>query len=121
MRRTFLTLITLMLLLVPGRLSWAADNPGDKFTRGVVNIISAPIEIAKQIDTEWKATQVENAEKPKKNKTIGVFTGLFKGLAYTVARMGSGAWDVITFPFKVPENYDPLLKPEYVLDKPESK
>jgi hypothetical protein len=35
----------------------------------------------------------------------------------TAARVGSGAWDVVTFPIKTPANYEPLLKPDYVFDQ----
>ncbi|GEM_PF-2007252 len=88
------------------------QNPAEKFNRGVVNIITAPIEIAKQIDLKWK----QNAQESKPIST-GVLKGLVKGLFYTACRAGSGIWDVVTFPLKKPSNYESLMKPEFVLDK----
>ncbi len=87
-------------------------NPVEKFNRGIINIITAPIEIAKQVDLSWK----ESAQKTQ-NVGTGIVSGIVKGLAYTVWRAGSGLWDVISFPFKTPANYEPLMKPEFVLDK----
>lgn len=86
------------------------QNPADKLGRGIVNIITSPIEIAKQVDLNWKQSA------KSKSQAKGIVTGFFKGLAYTVGRMGSGVWDVISFPFKTPKNYEPLMKPEFVLD-----
>ena len=87
-------------------------NPAKKFNRGIINIITSPIEIAKQVDLSWKQSAEE-----KKNVGTGIFSGFIKGIAYTVGRMGSGIWDVVTFPLKTPDNYEPLMKPDYVLDK----
>ena len=91
-------------------------TPLQKFNRGIVNIVTAPIEIAKQVDLSWK----ESAQQSK-SKSFGVFTGFFKGLGYTVGRMGSGLWDVVTFPFKTPDNYESLMKPDFVLDQDNNK
>ena len=90
----------------------AVQNPVEKLNRGIANIITSPIEIAKQIDLSWK-------ESPQTTKNAGasIFSGFFKGLGFTFMRMGSGLWDVMTFPFKTPANYEPLMKPEFVLDK----
>ena len=89
-----------------------APGPTNKLSRGIVNIVTSPVEIAKQVDLSWK-----ESAKQSKNVSGGIFSGLFKGLAYTVGRMGSGIWDVVSFPFKTPGNYEPLMKPDYVLDK----
>ena len=89
-------------------------NPAEKLNRGLVNIITSPIEIAKQVDLSWK-----EGAKTDKNAGASVFSGFFKGLGFTVMRMGSGIWDVVSFPFKTPgkTNYEPMMKPEFVLDK----
>ncbi len=89
-----------------------AQNPTDKLGRGIINIVTSPVEIAKQVDLGWK-----QSTKKSKNVSSGVLSGIVKGLAYTVGRMGSGIWDVVSFPFKTPGNYEPLMKPDFVLDK----
>ena len=127
----------IFLLFFLANFSWAASNPDipntaaeknkqstpktiqtplQKFNRGIVNIVTAPIEIAKQVDLSWK----ESAQQSK-SKSVGVFSGFLKGLGYTVGRMGSGLWDVVTFPFQTPHNYEPLMKPDFVLDQDNNK
>jgi putative exosortase-associated protein (TIGR04073 family) len=93
-------------------LSFAADNPAQKFNRGLINIITSPLEIAKQINKGWKQSAKESKPAGK-----GIFSGFFKGIAYSAGRLGSGVWDVVTFPVKTPKNYAPLMKPEFVTDK----
>lgn len=105
----FISVLFLTFLAQP---AFAADNPLQKFNRGIVNIVTAPLEIAKQVDAQWK----KSAE-AKENKSVGVFNGFWKGVAYTIGRTGSGIWDVVTCPLKTPGNYEPLMKPDFVLDK----
>jgi len=107
-----MALVSVFLL---NKIALAADNPTQKFGRGVANIVTAPVEIAKQVDQEWKKSS-EN----KKNTGIGVVKGFVKGLAFTVGRFSSGLWDVVTFPFQTPKDYEPLMKPDYVLQKEET-
>jgi len=82
-----------------------ANEPKDKLSRGVANILSALVEIPQNIDIEWKQS---------KNAGIGILTGFFKGLGWACARFGSGAWDVLTFAFPKPDNYNSVIQPEYV-------
>ena len=112
MKRFVILFLTLAVTSFFAPCSRAADNPGDKLTRGVVNVITAPIEIAKQIDAGWK-----ESNKKTSSVSAGILSGFAKGIAYTAGRMGSGVWDILSFPFKTPGNYDPLMKPEFVLDK----
>ena len=81
-----------------------------KIKRGVYNVLSAPVEIPKQ-------TIGGLYEKPP---AIMVFSGLFKGIAYTLGRMGSGMWDIVTCNVDVSD--EPLMKPACVFqDWPGSK
>ena len=93
----------------------AASHPKNsiqKLKRGIVNVVTAPIEIAKGIDEGWKSSAEESKPTGK-----GIITGFFKGIVHTVGRMGSGIWDIVSFPFETPANYEPLMKPDYVLDE----
>ena len=83
-------------------------EPVDKLARGLANVASAPLEVGKQITNEWRAADV---------KHLSVIGGLAKGLAFTMKRAVSGIIDVLTFPVKLNEDYEPLMKPEYVFDK----
>ena len=86
-------------------------NPLQKLKRGIVNVVTAPIEIAKGVDEGWK----ESADQ-KQPAGTGIFGGFFKGIANTIERMGSGLWDIVSFPFETPAHYEPLMKPDYVLE-----
>ena len=88
-----------------------SKNPIQKLKRGFVNVVTAPIEIAKGVDEGWKSS-AENSKPTSK----GIFTGFFKGIVHTAGRMGSGIWDIVSFPFETPADYEPLMKPDYVLD-----
>jgi putative exosortase-associated protein (TIGR04073 family) len=82
-----------------------ANDPGTKLTRGVANSLSGLLEVPQTIGEEWKASN---------NMAIGMFAGFGKGLVWAVGRTFSGFWDVLTFPFDIPKNYDSLVKPDYV-------
>ena len=79
-----------------------------KLGRGVANVISSPLEIGKQITKEWRSAD---------SKQLAFFGGLFKGLGYTFKRLGSGLVDIVTFPIKLKDDYEPIMKPEYVFDE----
>lgn len=82
-----------------------------KFKRGVINVFTSPVELPKQIKSEVMASD------PGASKVIAGLGGTAKGLAYTVGRLGSGLWDVVSCNLSVPDNYEPLMKPEYVCEK----
>ena len=85
-----------------------AKTPSDKLSRGIANIPGGLLEIPKNIDLEWKAS---------KNAAVGIFCGIAKGTVMGIARIGSGLWDIVTFPAAVPKGYEPILKPDLVFDK----
>ena len=82
-----------------------ANEPKDKISRGIVNVLTSVLEVPQNIDIEWKQS---------KNAAIGIFAGLFKGLFWGVSRCASGFWDLVTFPFPKPDNYNSVIQPEYV-------
>ncbi len=109
--RTFLLTVTMMLFAAT---SFAADEGYlsgrimTKFKRGVVNVVTAPLEIPIKIKEHWD----EGGTEPIK-KTAYLFGGLVKGLTYTVGRIGSGLWDVFSLNLDFPGNNEPLMKPDY--------
>ncbi|MBM3249550.1 MAG: exosortase system-associated protein, TIGR04073 family [Candidatus Omnitrophica bacterium] len=82
-----------------------ASNPGEKLGRGAANALSGALEVPICIGEEWKASN---------NAVIGMSVGLFKGIFWGIARTASGLYDLVTFPFPVPKNYDSIIKPDYV-------
>lgn len=82
---------------------------GDKLGRGALNIISCPVEIARQIHLTSEEDSL----------LAGWTLGLLKGLGSAVVRLGAGAVDLVTFPFDWPKDGKaPLVQPEYVWQKP---
>jgi putative exosortase-associated protein (TIGR04073 family) len=80
------------------------DNAGTKLWRGVVNVVTSPLELPKQIYLTSKSTHV----------FAGVTYGTAKGLCFGVMRFASGVYDTVTFP--VPRYGMVLLEPKYVFD-----
>jgi len=83
-----------------------------KLQRGIVNVVTAPVEVPKQIRAYWIAGS---------EKTFHIspwaFCGFVKGVWMTPLRMGSGLWDIITCPLDLPRNGGSLVQPEYVFDE----
>ena len=76
-----------------------------------MNVVTAPLEIPKETRAYW----IKGSEKTD-HILVWLFAGAVKGVVETVKRAGSGVWDVVTFPFEKPADYEPLMKPHYVLD-----
>ena len=81
-----------------------SQTKSKKLIRGTINTITGWVEIPKNIYD----TSVEE------NLLAGTTLGTIKGLGMAIVRTGSGVYEVVTFPFPVPENYDPILYPSYV-------
>jgi putative exosortase-associated protein (TIGR04073 family) len=76
-----------------------------KLGRGVSNVLLGWVEIPKNIAREWRNTE----------PFTGTIVGLIKGVGWAVARTLSGVYEVISFPFPVPRDYQPLMYPEFVM------
>ena len=96
-------LIGIVILLTSATLCFAQD-PFTKLGRGVANTLTGWVELPKNI----YSTSVE------KNALAGMTLGLAKGAGMTIVRTGAGIYEIATFPFPLPENYKPILEPEYV-------
>ena len=99
-------------LFVLSTTSYGSGTPLIKLERGVVNVVTAPVEIVKEFRTHW----IKGSEKTS-HISAWLFCGLVKGVVMTAARAGSGIWDIATFPVSVPKDYAPLLKPVYVYEE----
>lgn len=115
MRRTIVG--TVFLCLVVSQVAWAAGGVGsynwlDKLRRGAINIVTSPVEVARDIHN---TTQ-------EKNLLVGWTVGLLQGLGEGVVRFGAGVIEVLTCPFNFPDSRKaPILDPEYVWMKPGPK
>ena len=81
-----------------------ANNAFTKLGRGVANSLTGWAELPKNI---YNASVQDNT-------FSGLTLGLAKGAGMTLVRTGAGFFEVVTFPFSLPEEYKPVLEPEYV-------
>lgn len=100
--------ITVLVLVVIGLLTISAPSYAQdafkKLGRGVVNSLTGWLEIPKGVVDESKANNV----------FMGLTVGTIKGLGLGLVRTGAGIYETVTFPFPIPEGYEPIVKPEYV-------
>jgi len=76
----------------------------EKLGRGIANVITCPMEIFNQIS---KANQ--------ENGWVAASTyGLLKGVIMTPVRAVVGAYEIVSFPIPLPQDYEPILTdPQY--------
>ena len=109
--RIFIAVFLFFFVFSDARFALAEHGPIKKLKRGVVNVLTSPFEIPKELRAHW----IKGSEKTY-HLSAWLFCGLVKGLVMTSARVGCGAWDILTFPFNIPPNHEPLLKPATVFD-----
>ena len=105
MRKKSLIAILLVLMIINITSVCYAQDMTRKLGRGVGNILTGWIEVPKNIAVNWEKT----------DPFTGLVVGSIKGIGWSWTRTVSGIYDVFTFPFPVPENYRPLMEPEFVL------
>ena len=91
-------------------------KPLEKLGRGIANVVFSPAELAIQIQT------VKN----RAGGIAGITYGPLRGVAFTLARIGVGIVDIVTFPFPLPDcpetpegfgpGYGPIMYPAWVID-----
>lgn len=75
-----------------------------KLGRGIVNILTFIGELPKQMVLTGR----------DKGFTAAITLGFLKGLGMSVVRLGAGIWEVALFLSPWPDDYKPVLEPEYV-------
>ena len=106
MKKGIIVCIALLMIFSLATTCFAQD-PGKKLVRGVANVLTGWVELPKNIYD----TSVEE------NIFSGLTIGLAKGLGMGIVRTGAGIYEVITFPFPIPEDYAPVLEPEFVFNE----
>jgi putative exosortase-associated protein (TIGR04073 family) len=113
----FLALTVFLLFLISNTWAERFDNKTEqavaphvhKFSRGLVNMGTAPFEIPKQM-----IKQAQEGNSPA-GEFAGYLTGIFTGIGWTFCRFGSGVVDIVSSPF--PGNEEGLIKPEFISDE----
>ena len=83
---------------------YAAQDAFTKLGRGIANTFTGCVELPKNI-----------AETSSKiNLFTGLTLGAARGAGMGIVRTGAGIYEVVTFPFPLPQDYKPILEPEYV-------
>jgi putative exosortase-associated protein (TIGR04073 family) len=100
---TVAVVIALMITVITS--ACYAQDMTRKLGRGVGNVLTGWIELPKNIYD----TSVES------NVFAGLTLGTVKGIGKTVMRTAVGAYETATFPFPVPEDYQPIIEPEFVI------
>jgi len=90
----------------------ADSTSAQKLWRGVVNVVTAPIEVPKQARGYWiKGAQITP------HILVWIGSGAVWGVVEGIKRLGSGLWDIVSFPINKPECFEPLFKPNFVFDQ----
>ncbi len=96
----YLTIVAALLIAT----TCFAQDPFTKLGRGVANTLTGWVELPKNI---YSASVSDNA-------FAGITLGLARGAGMTIVRTGAGLYEIVTFPFPLPQDYRPILEPEYV-------
>lgn len=114
MRKSWIAVLLMFCVVSAGTApsAWAIGTEIDtavgvvtKLFRGIANAATGWMEIPKHVSITWQES----------GPGVGMSWGLGKGVGYAVARSVIGAYEIITFPMPIPEGYQPIMQPEYVL------
>ena len=75
-----------------------------KLGRGAINVVTGWVEIPKRM---YETSVSEGT-------AAGLTWGLLRGLGYGFVRTIAGFYEVFTFPVPAPQDYEPIVHPEYV-------
>ncbi len=118
--KSFLVTFCVAFIMVGVSFSAKADDawimrPMEKLGRGITNVAFSVLEIP----MKWSEVSSE------KGALAGLTYGTLKGVCYTIARIGVGVVDIITFPFPLPDcpddledvgwGYGPIMRPAWVV------
>jgi putative exosortase-associated protein (TIGR04073 family) len=82
-----------------------ANKMFHKLGRGAVNTLTGWIEIPKNMAKQWR----------NYDPFTGIIVGGVEGAAWGVGRTATGLYDMVTFCLPIPEDYQPLMEPEFIL------
>ena len=106
--RTVCTMLfgAVMLCQIPA-VAHADMQPGgavSKLGRGVINVFTGWVEIPKRVIETSQAS----------GTAAGWTWGLLRGVGHGFVRTAAGFYEVFTFPFPAPPDYQPVIQPEFV-------
>lgn len=99
------TWLLVMMLMFSGTPAFA-QNPVIKLSRGLVNIISSPLEYYIQY----------NVLSSDYHPGVAAVATTVYGTGFMLARVLGGVYEAVTFPVPLPENYAPVFGAQTPLD-----
>ncbi|MBN2453793.1 MAG: exosortase system-associated protein, TIGR04073 family [Candidatus Omnitrophica bacterium] len=104
-RRTIAALLVIFMLAAAFTGPAYCNDMFKKLSRGVCNIGTFPSEVYFQY---VKVAQSDGI-------IASLTWGILKGVCMSGVRLAAGVYEVVTFPFPIPEDYEPILTdPEFV-------
>ncbi|MCQ9208093.1 MAG: exosortase system-associated protein, TIGR04073 family [Omnitrophica bacterium] len=101
-----LTILVASLIIFNAIITPCFADPMRKLGRGIANTLTGVVEIPKQV---YQVSKEEHIGK-------GITWGFLRGLGLGIARTAVGLYEVVTFPFPQPADYEPIIDPEFVFD-----
>ena len=103
-KRKFLFAFCLSVVLLSTTSQAFASDPFVKLGRGVTNVVTCvgeyPIQWSKLTDQYDPLT--------------ATLATIFHGTGFTIVRALSGVYDIVTFPFPLPRDYQSIVQPETI-------
>lgn len=108
MKNAIIVILVSLSILAMTASGYCEDNALKKLGRGMCNLGTCWMEAIEQ------PSRLNNSDGPFAGLTYGVL----KGLGMTVVRAVVGAYEIVTFPIPLPENYKPILQdPEFFFEE----
>lgn len=86
----------------------AASTPGQKALRGATNLsLGLVLELPRTIYYETK----------QQGPLLGIPAGFLAGFGLGLMRTAVGAYELLTFPIAVPDDYKPILTPDFPFEQ----
>ena len=105
-------LVAALVGLAPGPAHAAESGKAfTKLTRGLVNLVTGWVEIPKRV--------METSQ--QSGYWTGFTWGIVRGIGYAFVRTAAGGYELVTFPFPAPQNYEPVIQPEFVFTEPDDR
>ena len=102
MRKMLFSFLLIVLLIFNLYNPAHAYTAADKLTRGTINLLISPLEFFQGI--------ADAVDEHGDNIAIAIPVGICYGSWNTVQRAGVGLFEIITFPFPIPADYEPILE-----------
>ena len=115
----FFAFLALFVVSSIAEAAWVTQNargtPLKKLGRGVVNVVTGVLELPREM---FMAGQdgIQQGEFPFTAYPEGMLKGAIPGVVKSAERVGSGVYDIVSFPVEQPLNYGSLYQPATIFE-----